>query len=151
VAEKTSARLSLDRFVTEAAEQITRLTPAAAFSCASQSEGLIIDIRSHDARELDGVIPGSLHVPRTVLEWRVALDSPWRSPHIGGLDQPLIVICDHGYSSVLAAANLVELGFHRAGDVIGGFEAWKRDGLAVSRPRHRAPAPGSLPGMQSPE
>jgi hypothetical protein len=63
---------------------------------AAATDGVIIDIRSQDARELHGVVPGSLHIPRTVLEWRVAVDSPWRSPYIGGLDQRLILICDHG-------------------------------------------------------
>jgi rhodanese-related sulfurtransferase len=42
---------------------------------------------------------------------QIAVDSPWRNLHIGGLDQQLILLCDHGYSSILAASNLVELGF----------------------------------------
>jgi hypothetical protein len=37
------------------------------------------------------VVPGSLHIPRTVLEWRVAVDSPWRNFHLGGLDHQLIL------------------------------------------------------------
>ncbi len=112
---------------------------------------MIIDIRSHDARKLHGVIPGSLHIPRTVLEWRIAVDSPWRNPYIGGPDQQLILICDHGYSSVLAAGNLVELGFGRSGDVIGGFEAWARQGLPIARWRLRPSAAGALPGTAPPE
>jgi rhodanese-related sulfurtransferase len=142
--------LTLDRLVDQAAKRVTRLEPSAAFA-ASRADGLIIDIRSHDARELDGVIPGSLHIPRTVLEWRVALDSPWRSAYVGGLDQQLIVICDHGCSSVLAASNLVQLGFHRAGDVIGGFDAWKRDGLPIAPCRDRPLAAGILPGTGPPD
>jgi rhodanese-related sulfurtransferase len=105
---------SLDRLVEEAAQRITRLAAPEAFSAAAAC-GVIIDIRSQDARELYGVIPGSLHIPRTVLGWRVAVDSPWRNRHLGGLDQRLILVCDHGYSSILAAGNLVELGFDRAG------------------------------------
>ena len=101
--------VSLDRLVNEAAERITRLDAPAACS-AARAGGVIIDIRSQDARERHGVIPGSVHIPRTVLEWRVALDSPWRNPHLGGLEQQLILVCDHGYSSILAAGNLVQLG-----------------------------------------
>ena len=138
-------RQSLDRLVEEAALQITRYDAFQAH-VVSATGAVIIDIRSQDARELDGVIPGSLHVPRTVLEWRVALDSPWRNPHLGGLDQRLILVCDHGYSSILAAGNLVKLGFHRAGDVIGGFEAWKREGLPVGVCRRQPVADGVLPG-----
>lgn len=97
------------------------------------------------------MVPGSLHIPRTVLEWRVAVDSPWRNPHLGGRDQQLILICDHGYSSILAARNLVALGFDRAGDVIGGFAAWKDAGLPI-KPRAGIPAAdGALPGMGPPE
>lgn len=142
-------RSSLDRLVEEASQNITRFAPAQARS-AGAADGLIIDIRSQDSRELDGVIPGSMHIPRTVLEWRIAIDSRWRNPHLQGLDQQLILVCDHGYSSILAASNLVALGFHRAGDVIGGFEAWKDAGLPTARTR-QALAPGALPGMGPPD
>jgi rhodanese-related sulfurtransferase len=143
-------RGALERLVNDAAERITRFSAPEAFS-ASRANGTIIDIRSEDARELHGVIPGSLHIPRTVLEWRIALDSPWRNLHLGGLGQQLILICDHGYSSILAASSLVELGFHRAGDVIGGFEAWKDNGLPVAPCRHRLAEAGALPGTGPPE
>jgi rhodanese-related sulfurtransferase len=143
-------RLSLECLVDEAAERITRFSAPEAFS-ASAADGVIIDIRSQDAREAHGVIPGSLHIPRTVLEWRIALDSPWRNPHLGGLDERLILICDHGYSSVLAASNLVQLGFNRAGDVIGGFEAWRGNGLPIAPCRYRVATVGDLPGTGAPE
>lgn len=147
---RTCGSGSLDRLVEAAAERITRFAPPEAYSAAA-TDGVIIDIRSEDARELHGVVPGSLHIPRTVLEWRIAVDSPWRSPYIGGLDQRLILICDHGYSSVLAAGNLVELGFHRSGDVIGGFEAWADQGLPIAPSRPPSSAPGTLPGTAPPE
>jgi rhodanese-related sulfurtransferase len=85
-----------------------------------------------------------------VLEWRVAPGGAWRSPHVGDLDQELLLICDHGYSSSLAAATLVRLGFIRAGDVIGGFEAWAAAGLPVSQPCGSRPA-GELPGLGPPD
>src|SRR5579884_3692439 len=138
---------SLDRLLDEASRTITRLQAPE----AAAAEGLIIDIRSQDARELHGVIPGSLHIPRTVLEWRIALDSPWRSPYVGGADQQLILVCDHGYSSILAAGNLVDLGFHRAGDVIGGFEAWTSAGLPTAACRRRPSVERELPGTGPPE
>ena len=140
---------SLERLVSRSAGRIARFSALEAFS-ACAADGLLIDIRSPDARELHGVVPGSLHIPRTVLEWRIALDSPWRNAHLGGLDQRLILLCDHGYSSILAAATLVQLGFDRAGDVIGGFEAWSRCGLPIAR-RPRPPADRALPGMAAPE
>jgi len=142
---------SLEHLVNAAAERISRLTAPEAFAASTAADGTIVDIRSRDARELHGVIPGSLHIPRTVLEWRVAVDSPWRNLHLGGLDQRLILVCDHGYSSILAASNLVQLGFYRAADVIGGFEAWKEHGLPVAPCRHRPLESGGLPGTGPPE
>ena len=106
---------------------------------------------AQDACELHGVVPGSVHIPRSVLEWRIALDSPWRNRHLRGLDQRLILICDHGYSSILAASNLVQLGFYRAGDVIGGFESWRDSGLPIAPCRPRLSAVGALPGSGPPE
>jgi rhodanese-related sulfurtransferase len=148
--ERHTEHDSLDRLVKEAAERITRFDAPEAFA-AYTADAVIIDIRSEDAREVHGVIPGSLHIPRTVLEWRVAADSPWRNPHLAGFDQRLILICDHGYSSILAASNLVELGFHLAGDVIGGFESWKDNRLPIAPFSRRQSALGALPGTGGPE
>jgi hypothetical protein len=75
----TRASWSLDRLIDKAARAISRLDPAEAFSAAA-ADGVIVDIRSQDARVRDGVIPRSMHIPRAVLEWRVAVDSPWRNP-----------------------------------------------------------------------
>ncbi len=86
-------------------------------------------------------------MPLSVLQWRVDPDSDWRNPHVGGLDTRLILICDHGESSSLAAASLRELGFTRAGDVIGGLEAWLAAGLPVTE---APPAGGGLPGRGFP-
>jgi rhodanese-related sulfurtransferase len=147
----TAGHGSLARLIDESARRITRFMPPDALSAAADGDGVIIDIRSQDARERDGVVPGSLHIPRTVLEWRIAVESPWRNVHLGGVDQRLILICDHGYSSILAAGNLVELGFHRSGDVIGGFEAWADHGLPVAAWRPRSSAGGALPGTGPPE
>jgi len=41
------------------------------------------------------------------------------------------LLCDEGYQSSLAAATLQQLGFTRATDVDGGFQAWRQAGLPV--------------------
>jgi rhodanese-related sulfurtransferase len=111
---------------------LRRLEPREALS-AQRDGALLIDTRAEDARRRDGVIPGSLHLPLSVLEWRVDPDSESRDPRVGGLDTRLVIVCAHGYSSSLAAARLQELGFTHATDVIGGFEAWADAGLPVDR------------------
>jgi rhodanese-related sulfurtransferase len=129
--------------------RIERLEPSAAWAEATQGDALIVDIRSQDDRLRDGIVPGSLHVPRTVLEWRVDPACEWHNPHLGGSERRLVLLCDHGFSSSLAAASLVDLGFARATDVIGGFAAWLEDDLPV-KPAPEPPA-GVLPGMGAPD
>jgi rhodanese-related sulfurtransferase len=94
----------------EARSRIRRYTPEEA---RADPELLLVDTRSADERERDGVIPGSRHVPLSVL--------PWRTDDFAG--RRVCLVCAHGYSSSLAAALLVELGVE-AGDLVGGFEAW---------------------------
>ena len=84
-------------------------------------ELLIVDIRSTDERERFGVIPGSKHVPYSVLPWRADQTSGSRDEELAG--RRICLVCAHGYSSSLAAAQLVGLGVD-AGDLIGGYEAW---------------------------
>jgi rhodanese-related sulfurtransferase len=137
-------RRTLDDLLAEAEARIERLEPAAA-RAAVAGGALLIDIRGDLDRERDGVVPGSLHVPRTVLEWRLDPDSPSRNPRASDLSRQVLLICDHGCSSLLAAATLVDLGFARAGDVAGGFVAWREAGLPVEPAPPRAS--GGLPGM----
>ena len=142
-------RQTLDQLVDEARARVTRYEPNAALA-AVDGGALMIDIRSHFDRQRDGIVPGSLHIPRTVLEWRLDPDSAWRNPHIGNLDQELILLCDHGCSSLLAAAMLADLGFTHVGDVIGGFAAWREAALPTTRANPDHPPPGELPGMGPP-
>jgi rhodanese-related sulfurtransferase len=97
---------------------------------------LIVDTRTQTDRRRFGVIDGSIHAPRTVLEWHVDPSNGYRHPAMRSLDQPIVVICNGGYSSSLAAANLVRLGFTDVADLIGGVHAWRAAGLPVATPDH---------------
>jgi rhodanese-related sulfurtransferase len=113
---------TIDSLLDEARAALTRLTPAQAHA-ASADGALIVDTRSGDEqREQGGVIPGAVHHPLSVVLWR--LDELPR-------DTRVVLICRHGYSSSIAAAQLRELGFDSATDVDGGFEAWQAAGLPV--------------------
>ncbi len=144
------ARTTIDDLLQEARSRLERLGPEEAH--AAQKEGaVLIDTRSNDERARTGVIPGSIHIPLSVLHWRVDPDADpaFRNPHVQGLDQLLVVVCAHGFSSSLAAATLQDLGFARATDLAGGFTAWSEAGLPVGP----APAdqPDALPGTGGPE
>jgi rhodanese-related sulfurtransferase len=143
-------RKTVDDLLNEARAKLDRLEPEEALT-AQQAGALLIDTRSAEERQRRGVIPGALHIPRTVLEWRVDPETApeYRSPYVGGLDQRLVVVCAHGYSSSLAAATLQELGFTKATDVIGGFEAWMQGGLPVHPAR--AYDPDAASGLGAPD
>ena len=143
-------RRTLEDLLGVAQARITRLEPADVVS-AIEDGALLIDLRSDLDRERDGTIPGSLHIPRTVLEWRLDPDSAWRNPYVGGLGEQIVLYCDHGCSSVFAAATLVDLGFERAGDMIGGFAAWRAAGLPVMPAPPARRQPGELSGMRQPD
>jgi rhodanese-related sulfurtransferase len=116
----------IDDMLAGARSRIVRYTPAEA---AVASDVLFVDLRSHDERERTGIIPGSVHVPRSVVEWRADPTSEWHDPSLAG--KRLVLVCAQGYSSSLAAASLVQLGVD-AGDLDGGFEAWAHAGLALA-------------------
>jgi rhodanese-related sulfurtransferase len=144
------ARKTIDDLLAEARDRLARLEPEEALD-AQRSGAILVDTRSHDERRRDGIIPGSLHIPRSVLEWRLDPDADpaYRNTHVGGLDAWLVLVCAHGYSTSLAAATLQDLGFSRATDLAGGFEAWRERGL----PTRDAPEPDPElpPGMGPPD
>ena len=128
-----SARKTIDDLLAEARAGLRRLDPLRAHA-ALDAGALLIDTRSAAQRAAGGVVPGALWLERNVLEWRCDPASEARDPRVGGTDRRVIVMCDEGYASSLAAATLRELGFARATDLDGGFQAWRAAGLPVARP-----------------
>jgi rhodanese-related sulfurtransferase len=122
--------LTADELLAEARRDLDRLEPSAAAEAVAAG-AVLIDIRTELQRERDGVVPGSVFFPRNVLEWRCDPESPARDERVCDRGRRLIVMCDEGYQSSLAAANLKRLGFERATDLAGGFRAWHAAGLPV--------------------
>lgn len=94
-----------------------------------EAGALVIDIRGDEQQRADGLIPRTLVIRRNVLEWRCDPVSPWRHSSITDHRQKIILFCNEGYQSVLAAANLQLLGLTFATDMEGGFTGWKSAGL----------------------
>jgi len=143
-----SPRSGIGALLAAARLRIDRLAPTEAQAAAAVGRVLLVDIRSEDERRRDGVVPGALHLPRTVLEWRVDPASGWQNPHVGDPPPHLVLLCTDGYSSSLAAATLVELGFS-AGDVVGGVVGWRQASLELASAPDRPP--GVLAGMHPPD
>jgi rhodanese-related sulfurtransferase len=124
---------TIEQLLEDARRRLARLDPRAANE-AMRDGALLIDIRAESQRAHDGVVPGSLFVARNVLEWRCDPSSEHRDPRIDGRERQLILMCNEGYQSSLAAATLKELGIENATDMIGGFQAWRDAGLPVIKP-----------------
>jgi rhodanese-related sulfurtransferase len=127
------SRTTIDALLAAARARLVRLGPLEAQAAVADG-AVLVDTRTDAQRAADGVIPGALYHPRTVLEWRADPDSGAADPALSGaMDRIVIVVCDEGYSSSLAAATLQDLGFARATDLEGGFQAWRAAGLPVRR------------------
>jgi rhodanese-related sulfurtransferase len=123
-------RVTVDDLLADARAGLARLDSATAHAALAMG-ALLIDIRSDAQRATDGIVPGSLVIGRNVLEWRCDPSCPAHDRRIQNLDARLIVMCDGGYQSSLAAATLQRLGLTHATDLIGGFRAWRAAGLPV--------------------
>jgi rhodanese-related sulfurtransferase len=142
----TDGIVSLNELVAEAEAGIELLAPSAALE-AMEAGAALVDIRSRDARREHGVVPGSVHIPRTVLEWRLEPGGDACTPHVDTRRQRVVLLCDHGCSTSLAALNLARMGV-RAGHVVGGFAAWLESGLPVCAAADAPYAAGERPGMR---
>lgn len=131
--ETQMGRMTIDDLLAAARSGLCRLHPVQALA-AMRSGAALIDIRSDTQIARDGTIAGALVVTRNVLEWRLDPASQHRHPQAPHLGEHVILLCDEGYQSSLAAATLQQLGFTHATDVDGGFRAWRQAGLPVTPP-----------------
>lgn len=121
------ARRRIEDVLAQARSRLDRLTPAEAF--ASQRAGaVVVDIRPQLNRETEGELAGAVVIERNVLEWRLDPTSEARLP-FASYDLAVVVVCNEGFTSSLAAAALQDLGIHRATDIVGGYRAWRAAGL----------------------
>jgi rhodanese-related sulfurtransferase len=127
-----AAPRSIDAVLAEARGRLDRLEPAEAAARVAGG-ALLVDTRPIAQRQADGEVPGALVVERNVLEWRLDPASDARLPEATGYDVEVIVLCNEGYASSLAADSLRTLGLHRATDVVGGYQAWAAAGLPTTR------------------
>jgi len=96
-----------------------------------------VDTRPVDQRDRDGALRGAVVVDRNVLEWRLDPTSPNRIAEATSTDLRIVVVCNEGFSSSLAAATLRRLGLHRATDLTGGFQALLAEGSQLVEPVRR--------------
>jgi len=116
---------AIDVLLEEVRSRLDRVDPADLASEVNAG-AIVIDTRPIEQRQRDGELPGALIIDRNVLEWRLDPTCPHRIAEADSANRRMIIVCNEGYSSSLAATSLRQLGIERATDLVGGFQAWKR-------------------------
>lgn len=122
---------SVDRLVHLARQHLVRVEPAD-LDRSVREGALVVDVRPLEIRQAEGDLPeADLVIGLNVLEWRLSPDSPYRIVDVDA-DQVVVLVCQQGFSSSLAAFRLQQVGIPLATDLIGGHQALMRYRLATS-------------------
>jgi rhodanese-related sulfurtransferase len=135
--DDTTHPSAIDCLLAAARADLDRVQPTE-LAAEMTAGALVVDIRPVEQRSRDGALPGAVVIDRNVLEWRLDPSSPHHIPNANGTERRIIVVCNEGFSSSLAAATLRQLGLPNATDLVGGFQAWRS--AVVPRPRTSQPA-----------
>lgn len=127
--DRVGSAPAIEGLLAGARARLQRPTPEEAWDAARHAGALLVDIRPERDRRAEGGLPLGVVVERTVLEWRLDPSSPDRLAEAADPSRSIILVCNEGYSSSLAAATLQELGVTGATDLVGGFRAWAGAGL----------------------
>ena len=119
-----SGRRGIDDILAAARARLDRVEPKD-LAGELAAGALVVDTRPVEQRERDGALPGAIVIDRNVLEWRLDPASPNRIPQ-ASYERRVIIVCNEGFSSSLAAATLRDIGVARATDLAGGFQAWMK-------------------------
>ena len=116
----------LETMLAKARERISPRIEPRDLASAIDGGALVVDTRPADLRQRDGELEGALVIERNVLEWRLDPFGSHRIHQAADADRPVILVCDEGYASSLAAVSLLDLGRRNATDLVGGYQAWRR-------------------------
>jgi rhodanese-related sulfurtransferase len=123
---------AIDTVLSRARTRLERLSPRDA-AAAARAGAVLVDVRPQINRETEGEIPGALVIDRNVLEWRLDPASDARLD-LASYELWIVLFCNEGYASTLAATSLQDLGISAATDMIGGYRAWRAAGLPITAP-----------------
>jgi rhodanese-related sulfurtransferase len=130
---------AISRLLEESRRGLDRVLPAD-LAAVQAAGALVVDIRTAEQRERDGDLPNALVIDRNVLEWRLDPSSMYRLPIANDPDRRIVLVCNEGYSSSLAAQTLQRLGLHNATDLCGGYQAWASTLTDGGEPEHTGQA-----------
>ncbi len=124
---------SVDRMLAAARTRIGPRARPEDLDTVLSTGGLVVDIRPEGLRQSDGSLPGAVVIDRNVLEWRLDPSCPYRLPGMDNPGRSVVIVCDEGYASSLAAAALRDLGLTNVTDLEGGYQAWRSTQTPATR------------------
>ncbi|MEO8265362.1 MAG: rhodanese-like domain-containing protein [Ilumatobacteraceae bacterium] len=116
---------SIEEILAAARTRLDRVEPEE-LATERKAGAIIVDIRPIEQRTRDGALPDAIVIDRNVLEWRLDPACEHHIAEVADYDTRIVIVCNEGYQSSLAAALLRDVGVHRATDLVGGFQAWLR-------------------------
>ena len=116
---------SIDEILAAARARLDRVEPEA-LENERIAGAVIVDIRPVEQRSRDGDLPDAIVIDRNVLEWRLDPACEHHIAEVADYDTRIVIVCNEGYQSSLAAALLRDVGLHRTTDLVGGAQAWLR-------------------------
>jgi rhodanese-related sulfurtransferase len=117
--------VTVDELLQQARARLPERVRAEQLAAVMADGALVVDTRSEAQRRRDGDLPGAVVIERNVLEWRLDPASAHRLTDAGEADRQIVIVCDEGYASSLAAATLQDLGLRNVTDLDGGYQAWR--------------------------
>lgn len=127
----SSAQQSAMDMVKSAKENSENLSPAKAHEELANGQAVLIDIREAEELKSSGIIPGSIHAPRGMLEFYADSTLPYYKP-VFDKNKRIILYCASSGRSALAVQTLHSMGYKNVAHIDGGFKAWKAAGLNTS-------------------
>ena len=119
--------MTAQELVAEAKKTIQEIDVASAKTLVGQVP--VLDVRE-PAEFAAGSLPGAVNIPRGLLEFQIGNHPAFAAAR----DGDVLVYCQSGGRSALAAETLKKLGFVRPFSLAGGFKAWSDAGEQVVRP-----------------
>ena len=117
--------------VAAARARVENLTPGQVAAELRDADTLLVDIREREELAASGVIHGSVHAPRGMLEFYADPTTAYHRPEFRP-ERRVILHCASGGRSALAADMLAELGYTNVAHLDGGLKAWREQGLPVA-------------------
>lgn len=110
---------------------VPRVSADEARKMVSEQNGIIVDVRDRPELEAAGKIPGSVHIPRGMLEFRADDATQYHDANLSK-DRPVILHCASGGRSALAGKTLKDMGYTKVFN-LGGFKDWVDGGGDVEK------------------